>query len=352
MNKTIKLKIGIIIKFKNITKNYWERMKSEFDFITLKNNNINVDCIVNFKNSLKIDKKSLKIFRQPVAIDNKSVFFFDKKNSITRIYFNTNKNHIIDLDVSNDFDEHFFYILILYCISINYIKKDGIFIHSSCVTSKNELLLFPAWRNTGKTHLGLEYVKRGYKLISDDGVWIDSLKNLNFVSKNIHLLHYNFELMKNLQKKLDKKNKILFNLIKKLETDNFLITKKADNYLKSKVRVRIKNKSINKKNKYIVSNKTKIIFLNREINKVLKKNKFTSMNKKNLYNKILASCRFEFGYLFDAYYLWKINTGYSNKYLDNYDEIYLDILKKIFSSSNKIHQYTFTKYPLIRECQI
>ena len=69
------------------------------------------------------------------------------------------------------------------------------YLYAACLRKGNEILILPAWRHTGKTHLALSLLSKGYDLISDDGILINKNGDIFPVSRNIHILYHNLNLI-------------------------------------------------------------------------------------------------------------------------------------------------------------
>ena len=346
-NKYVKLNNGIEIKFSNINERYWSRIEAEFSVQECETNN-DYDAHFQFSDDLNMANDQYTVFRGPVASDDEGVFFIDQSGKVARVSFETNSKTIFFFKIENGFDPHFFYIIVLYSGSLLFRQYGGVFIHSAIVRKAKEVLLFPAWRHAGKTHLALSLVGQGYELISDDGAWLDKCGNILPVSRNIHILYHNVKLNQDLASYLSQPDLELYELIKNIETGNYLISPKRLRYLQSKFRVRVPSKNVNQNTKAIVDNNCKVIFLLRDAF-LQEPYKVEAVSSDISFKKMLSSSKFELAYMFDLYTLWKCKFGFELELFEEYETSYLKNLSSGLSPCSIFQQYSYNTFPRCQE---
>lgn len=179
--------------------------QKQFDFLSGYFFKVQFDTQIFFEINVKFEKINLpshyKQIEKDTYIDQDNLYLSDTKKRLCQI------SSLIDdqltLSCDQDFDLYYLFSFILEpLLIINLINHEVIFIHSSAVTKNNKAILFPAWRNTGKTETILKLSQKSeYRFMSDDYVVLYKDKAYSF-PKKINLFSYNLneELLKKLPK--------------------------------------------------------------------------------------------------------------------------------------------------------
>lgn len=344
MNKLLIFNNLVRAVFKNIPNAYLEHLVAEFHVVE-ETEGFESSIIFSFHDDLEVNLGTIRRFRGPVAVDQKGVFFIDQANHIARVEFGEDENDRMRMSVKlqHGFDPHFFYIIVLYAVSVAFVAFGGAFVHAACLQRDDEVMLIPAWRHAGKTHLAFSLMKMGYQLVSDDGVWLSSNGDIYPVSKMIHILYHNVKLNNNLMSYLDKEDCEFFRLLESLDNQAVLLTDKQLRYMKSKFRVR---KSINSSSniQLRLSDTSRIILLNRNpAQDVGHQVKDVSIDI--IHRNICASSKFELAYVFDLFNLWQCKFAQKCGLLENYQRDFDTNLREALCKAGKFQQYSFSNVP-------
>ena len=141
----------------------------------------------------KIKSKTKYILEKDAISDGQNFFYQDVKGNKVTINWSQLKVNYFKFIIDPNFDLYAFFTFILEPIFIILGAQNNIlFLHASGVVKKNQALIFPAWRNTGKTNTILLECKRGSHFLGDDYVILKN-KIAYLYPKALNLFSYNFE---------------------------------------------------------------------------------------------------------------------------------------------------------------
>ena len=344
MNKLLIFNNSVRAAFYDIPNDYLEHLLAEFHLEEEKER-YESSIVFSFHDDLKVNLDAISRFKGPVAVDQKGLFFIDQADHIVRVEFRECENELVrmNFEVQYGFDPHFFYIIVLYAVSIAFVALGGAFVHAACLQRDEEVMLIPAWRHAGKTHLAFSLMKMGYKLVSDDGIWLSSKGEIYPVSKMIHILYHNVKLNHNLMAYLDEEDCKFFRLLESLDNQVDLLTNKQLRYMKSKFRVR---KRINNysNTQLRLSKTSRIILLNRNPTLHLD-HQVKDVSIDIIHRNICASSKFELAHIFDLFNLWQCKFAQKCGLLENYQSYFDANLHGALNKAGKFQQYSFSNAP-------
>lgn len=136
------------------------------------------------------------------AFDGKTIFLFDANGKVISFTPNALGDSKISLTVDPDFDSYYLYNYLLEPIQVIWGAHHGVsFIHASGLYKNQQGILFPAWRNTGKTNIMLSALNQGYGFLGDD-YCVVHFNTVFPYPKKINLFSYNIAQYPQLLKKL------------------------------------------------------------------------------------------------------------------------------------------------------
>ena len=331
-------------EFINIPTSYLERLLAEFH-VTEVSKVPACPIVFTFLEDLEVNLSLISRFRGPVAVDQNSVFLIDQADHIARVEFHDDesKNMHIRIYVQNGFDPHFFYILVLYAVSVSFVAYGGVFVHAACLQREGEVIVIPAWRHAGKTHLAFSLMNSGYELISDDGIWLSRDGDIHPVSKMIHILYHNVKLNKNLTSYLDEEDRQFFQFLENMEKQTGILTDQQLRYMKSKFRVR-KSIGNNSQETLRLSKSSRIVLLKRQ--QILDDDHQLKDVPINIVQReIRASSNFELAYIFDLFHVWQCKFGQTCHLLEHYQSRFDENLHAALKLAGTSQQYSFSEAP-------
>lgn len=178
--------------------------------------------------------------RSPVGFSTRGVFLYDRK--LTKLYPDLGNFGVLGYTVTCDprFNPQFFSIIFEYLVSHLLIHLgEKVFCHSSAVRYKDRVLLFPAWRNTGKTNILLEFLSRGADYIADDWSILTPDGCIERIPKRLNLLNYNFTEKPELLEAAPPDTRVLVDMISRAEQGQLNIGSEALEQLKLQARYRV-----------------------------------------------------------------------------------------------------------------
>ena len=303
-----------------------------------------LDVLVEFSDQLKFTQHSI-IHKPPIGYDSEGVFWFDPNHNIARINFSNFDTGLTKLIVSNNFNTHFFYILILYLISFKSIKNEGFFCHASAVKYRGKTIIFPAWRHVGKTNLMLELLKDGADLISDDGIIYYSNGEISSFSKRLHLLYFNFLSYPELLKEIDERTAKLIEFIDKARDGKYNLSEKSIQEVLKLIRARIPNSKITKKEFNPKNHKCNlIVHLNKNFSVSLSPPEIVKIDIENLSIKTTESSLFELDHFIEAYKISSLVEGKISNVIDQCRDKIRNISLQAFSHADDHLELNFSNF--------
>lgn len=331
----------------NPPKEHGEYLKNELHFIEeskfLKSN---CDVIISFDSDLKMNKKNNIKVKAPLGFDKDGVYLYDQNNELARINFYGFSEKTTEIVVSNNFNIHFLYILVLYLLSFKAIKHKGTFFHASAIKYKGRNFLFPAWRHVGKTNLMLSFLRSGAELIADDGVIL--YKNGEFIpfSKRMNLLYYNFSAFPELIEKVSPKMKELKIFMDKTRSGEYEFSENSQNLFLKLIREKVSNKSITgferkpKKEKIDI-----VVHLNKKMDDNSSEIVINDIDIKNLVTKSIQISDFELSHFISAYNISSIvNNNLNDNILNNINSQLGEIFLGSFTKANNLFELNFNHH--------
>lgn len=347
MHINIKLNNGVVFELINARGSYLKKIYDEFYCREIYPSE-NASFSIRFVDTLEIDHDSFVQAVGPVAADRFGVFFLDQKDKIARFQGADPNTGKLIFEFDSRFDPHFFYIVILYCVSIVFSLGSGVFVHAACLKKDEDYILLPAWRHVGKTHLALSMMADGYELVTDDGLWLDRSGVFYPVSRNIHILYHNLKINPDLNRLIDPSEMRPYHLISKLEKGDLLISNEHLRYLRSQFRVRVPIEEIWGRNEFKLTKGSSLIFLNRNIHDDGISCR-PMANISEVVSMIASSSKFEISFMLDLYDIYKSRFGLKISCFENYDRRYIKYLSEGLSPVEKMYKYSFFNYPNISD---
>jgi len=131
-----------------------------------------------------------EVIRPPVG-RGENIFLFDISQNTLTANFHDIFVEPLCIEISNNFNKAFLGNFIEYLYYL-YLKKMGkTVIHCSSFELNDEVVLCPAWRNTGKTNLLINALSVGALYLADDWVICDRVGKIEVFPKSINIEHYN-----------------------------------------------------------------------------------------------------------------------------------------------------------------
>ncbi|HEX7017426.1 MAG TPA: hypothetical protein VF209_00770, partial [Patescibacteria group bacterium] len=149
-----------------------------------------IDCQIIFK-SITRPRGYLQIEKDVIATED-TFYISDTQQHLAEISWQKLEGNQLVFIVDPDFDLYYFYTFILEpLLIIKASHLDILFVHASAVSQAGKTWLFPAWRNTGKTHSMLTLTQQGYAFTGDDYCVVRG-KTVYLYPKKVNLFSYNF----------------------------------------------------------------------------------------------------------------------------------------------------------------
>jgi len=325
---------------------FQEFLAAELNFLSLSDpeNDDDLDVLIEFSEGLEVSKDAV-IHKAPIGYDHKGVFWFDPNNKIARIDFSNFDTALTKLTVSNDFNTHFLYILILYLISFKSIRNEGVFCHASAVKYRSKTIIFPAWRHVGKTNLMLELLKDGAELISDDGIIYYKNGQIITFSKRLHLLYFNFLSNPDLLEGADDHTSKLIDFVDQARSGHYELSDRTIEEVQKLIRVRLPNSLITKKEFKPAMNKCNlIVHLNKKVSDTDLPTELVEIDLETLSVKTTESCLFELDHFVEAYKISSLIEGKISNIMDNNSNKIRDITLEAFSHADAHMELSFSNF--------
>lgn len=131
-----------------------------------------------------------EVIRPPVG-RGKNLFLFDTSQNTLTANFHDIFVNPLRIEISSKFNKAFLgnFIEYLYYLHLKRIGKT--LIHCSSFELNGEVILCPAWRNTGKTNLLINALSVGALYLADDWVICDRVGKIEVFPKSVNIEHYN-----------------------------------------------------------------------------------------------------------------------------------------------------------------
>jgi len=340
------LKDEVKIKIVDAPLRFQEFLQAELNFLSLRDpkSNDDLDALIEFSEGLEVSENSV-IHKAPIGYDSEGVFWFDPNHKIARIDFSNFDDGVTKLTVSNDFNIHFLYILILYLISFKSIKNGGVFCHASAVKYRGKTVIFPAWRHVGKTNLMLELLKDGAELISDDGIIYYTNGEIVAFSKRLHLLYFNFLSNPELLERVDDHTFKLIDFVDKAKNGHYELSDHSIEEVQKLIRVRLPVSSItNKECKPKMNKCNLIVHLNKNHSDTALSANLVEIDLENLSIKTTESCLFELDHFVEAYKISSLIESKISNIMDDSSNKIRDITLKAFSHAEGHLELNFSNF--------
>lgn len=147
-----------------------------------------------------------------VAYDHKTVFLLDAHGKALSFLPSAIGKSRISLTVDPEFDSYYLYNYLLEPMQVIWGAHHGVsFIHASGLYKNQQGLLFPAWRNTGKTNIMLSALSQGYGFLGDD-YCVVHFNTVFPYPKKINLFSYNIAQYPKLLEKLPLRRQLTISL--------------------------------------------------------------------------------------------------------------------------------------------
>lgn len=294
--------------------------------------------------------------RPPVGYDDRGVFFHDPKYHITRVDFNKFGQKDCVMTCDYDFNPHFFAIIMEYVIHFYMLARNASLCHSSCLKVNDRVILFPAWRNVGKTNLLISFLNEGAGYIADDWSVVLNDGRVQSLPKRLNLLFYNFEKHKDLLRNTPSSFKALVEFVMRSKAGEYDLNDDVVRTLENQARMRISPYELFNQTPQNGPEPIDYVFLLKKVMGNSVKPTICRISREQLVNSINAILEFEQSYFHLAYTVFKAQTGNTNEILENYRRCNSDILKGAFSGVSNIYEvsissqdYTNEVYSMIKD---
>ena len=345
----IKILDYLTLKVENPPLKFQEFLDSEFNILKKNELDLKEDIKIIFKDDMVVNLNSI-ILTPPIGCDQNGSFWFDENNNIVRLNFNDFEKGTLTLFCSKDFNPNFLNFLIIYVLSFKLVKFNGHFIHSSVIEYHGKVIMFPAWRHSGKTNLMLKFANEGAKIIADDSVFIFRNGEILPYLKTIHILYYNILNFPTLLKNIDVKTKNFFNYINNFRKNNYNQSS-IINKLIPQIRTKISNETISLHKKNLKTIKVDYIFhLNRIIDESQNFIKIKKIQKNQLVTKISEMSKFELHYFYSAYNAHCLSGKDEVENFNKIDQTISSIYDDAFSNIGMLYELTVNKDIHYDEC--
>jgi hypothetical protein len=340
----------LTIKIESPPKKHLDYLNSEFQVMNGDSSDITEDIRIVFRDDLIMSKESV-IVDAPIGYDSNGSFWFDPNHNIARLNFNEFDKDVLELICSVDFSENFLYFLIIYLLSFKMVSHGGHFIHASVIEYKRKIIMFPAWRHSGKTNLMLKFVERGAKIIADDNVFIFNNGKILPYLKKTHLLYYNIIKFPYLLDIIDPAARNLCDFVKNTEGGKNNFNSLIVDEVRSHIRSRVSNKVLSSANfKYQLKRVDYVIHLNRLAGINSNHIDFEKISKERIVNKISETSKFELSYFYAAYNAHCLCGKNEARYFLDIDEKITSIFYNAFKKIGSLYELSFYDSMNHEEC--
>jgi len=281
------------------------------------------------------------IVRDPVSYDRKGVYIFDLNRKKLRLDFDTIGDNTCQIICDPDFHPPFFAILVDFLAYIYALKKRRILCHSSGLVLNDKSLIFPAWRNVGKTNILLSFLNEKATYLADDWSLITSKGEVLVLPKKICLFDYNLSQFPFLINKIDYSLASLYEFSSLLKEGKVEIDHNIEKEINENLRIHLDPQEIFGSKKINSIKQINYIFM-------LTKNVFNP--EKGVYSKniqldvliesIFEIMRFEQTPFRLAYSVYKSRFGKKNVLIEEEKEIFSQVANSAFRNSELFEIFT------------
>jgi hypothetical protein len=125
------------------------------------------DCQIAFGNDVKITSEEVNYITRDAAFSSEHFFIRDRRDRVA-IFDVSDTIELRQITIDTEFEPALFLDLMELVLHSIAIRKDRVFLHASAVCKNGGAIVFCAWRNTGKTQVLCELLRRGYQFLGDD----------------------------------------------------------------------------------------------------------------------------------------------------------------------------------------
>ncbi len=150
----------------------------------------NSDTVVRFVDELPIIGKREYISLY-AGYDDVSLFVMDAYQHKATVPFDNLEGNC-KITCEKEFNPSDLLLLLENLLRYKFVLKKAVFMHASAISYHGQGIIFPAWANTGKTNLLLQFLKDGAHYISDDFAIMAEDGFLYSYPKRLQLFDYNF----------------------------------------------------------------------------------------------------------------------------------------------------------------
>jgi len=300
----------------------------------------NSDIVVRFVDELPIMGKREYISLY-AGYDDVSLFVMDGLQHKATIPFDSLEGNC-KIICEKGFDPLNILLLLENLLRYKFVLKEAVLIHASAVSYHGQGIIFPAWANTGKTNLLLQFLKDGANYISDDFAIIREDGLIYGYPRRLQLFDYNFSEFPQLAVTLDRsarldfvKQKLSTKLLKKWTRIPLLtrLLKRVKRKSSEALHIRAPAKELFPDVEIDGSRRIdKIFFLVRAHSQIIE---IERMAPEVLANKMVPCLSFERHYPYDYRLLYKFAYPMKeNKLLDKVEQMEGDIISRAIKNSH------------------
>lgn len=202
------------------------------------------DLVVEWATPEMCSEDITRIVRPPVGIFKGEVCLFDTQGNQLLLNLKDFGSPGYTIQVNPAFNPHFFAIALEYIVGQLLALSEHYLCHASSVRHRGEVLLFPAWRHTGKTNVLLDLLLDGAEYIADDWAIISSDGKVFGLPKRLNLLHYNFLAAPEIIERMPSDFVTLHSFVRRAEAGEFDLNTDVLDLLREQARLRVSVKSL------------------------------------------------------------------------------------------------------------
>ena len=281
------------------------------------------------------------VVREPVSYDEMGVYIFDQSGRKARIDFQSLGSKISFLRCDPDFHPPFFAILFEYFAYLQTLQREMILCHASGVVYEGRTIIFPAWRNIGKTNTLLSFMFDGASYLADDWCLLDEHKTAYRVPKRLHLFDYNFNSFPSLIDRVDPSIAPLAQFYHQIVDGQYDIKDKVLAEIKNLLRVRVNPLQLFPGRVTDSTQKVDYVFMLTKNVKHKERGVYIEpLSRDTLILKMMEILKFEHRPFRLAYEVYKARTGMQNALLEEEMKIFKKRANIIFSDMRLFELFT------------
>jgi hypothetical protein len=211
--------------------------------------------------------------------------------------------------------------------------------HCSAVKHDGRVVIFPAWRDVGKTNLLLTFLPDGAQYIADDLCIVTDDGTVYSLPKRLNLLHYNFQEYPSLLEKTPQEFQQLMEFVERARSGEFDLDEDAIQTLTNQARMRISPYRIFDQQPTVNVQQIDDFFLLRRKADETDLIECSPLDPTELAHRMYATMEFEMYYFLLGYQVHKAQMGEINPCLEEAKAKHLDVYKHAISAANA---YTVT----------